>query len=128
MSELKRELFPEDETADVSVEGADGTAGTQRSALAKKRRRRRRLTLAVLPTMLTLGNAVCGLASISVAMSVSPNEPDGHALFVAGILIFAGMLFDALDGSAARMTGQESQFGAQLDSLCDAITFGTARL
>jgi CDP-diacylglycerol---serine O-phosphatidyltransferase len=47
-------------------------------------------------------------------------------LFVAGLLIFGGMLFDALDGSAARMTGQSSEFGAQLDSLCDAITFGAA--
>ena len=36
------------------------------------------------------------------------------------------MLFDALDGSAARLTNQTSDFGAQLDSLCDAISFGVA--
>lgn len=91
-----------------------------------RRRRKRRLTLAVLPAMLTLGNGVCGLASIAVATSISLPWTPQEQLFVAGILIFAGMLFDALDGSAARMTGQSSEFGAQLDSLCDAITFGAA--
>ncbi len=89
-------------------------------------RRRRRLTLAVLPTLLTLGNGVCGMASIAVATSALLDWTNEEQLFVAGLLIFGGMLFDALDGSAARMTGQSSEFGAQLDSLCDAITFGAA--
>jgi len=82
--------------------------------------------LAVLPTMLTLGNGVCGMASIAVAVSVSLPWENDQKLFVAGLLIFIGMLFDALDGSAARLTNQSSQFGAELDSLCDAITFGAA--
>lgn len=89
-------------------------------------RRRRRLTLAVLPTLLTLGNGVCGMASIAVATSALLDWTNEEQLFVAGLLIFGGMVFDALDGSAARMTGQSSEFGAQLDSLCDAITFGAA--
>ncbi|MGB7347349.1 MAG: CDP-diacylglycerol--serine O-phosphatidyltransferase [Pirellulaceae bacterium] len=94
----------------------------------KKRRRPRRLTLAVLPTMLTLGNAVCGLAAIAILLSNAESLAWAaeQKLFVAGLLIYGGMLFDALDGSAARMTGQASEFGAQLDSLCDAVTFGTA--
>ncbi|RPH81658.1 MAG: CDP-diacylglycerol--serine O-phosphatidyltransferase [Planctomycetaceae bacterium] len=91
-----------------------------------RRRKRRRLTLAVLPTLLTLGNGVCGMASIAVATSALLDWTNEQQLFVAGLLIFAGMVFDALDGSAARMTGQSSEFGAQLDSLCDAITFGAA--
>ncbi|WP_442505926.1 CDP-diacylglycerol--serine O-phosphatidyltransferase [Novipirellula sp. SH528] len=89
-------------------------------------RRKRKFNLAVLPTLLTLGNAVCGLAAISVAMSDSIARQPEEKLFIAGVLIFIGMVFDALDGSAARLTGQESRFGAELDSLCDAITFGTA--
>ncbi len=89
-------------------------------------KKRRRLTLAVLPTLLTLGNGTCGLGAIAVATSATLNWPDEQKLFVAGVLIFVGMLFDALDGSAARMTGQSSQFGAELDSLCDAISFGAA--
>ncbi|WP_231617208.1 CDP-diacylglycerol--serine O-phosphatidyltransferase [Novipirellula aureliae] len=92
----------------------------------KGKRSKRRINLAFLPTILTLGNAVCGLAAISVAVSVNLPWADETKLFVAGVLIFAGMVFDALDGSAARMTGQESRFGAELDSLCDVITFGVA--
>lgn len=91
-----------------------------------RRHKPRRLTLAVLPTLLTLGNGVCGMASIAVATSALLDWTSEEQLFVAGLLIFAGMVFDALDGSAARMTGQSSEFGAQLDSLCDAITFGAA--
>jgi CDP-diacylglycerol--serine O-phosphatidyltransferase len=47
-------------------------------------------------------------------------------LFAAGCLIFAAMLFDALDGAAARWANQVTGFGAQLDSLCDAVSFGAA--
>ena len=101
-------------------------ANEKRLKRQKNRKRRREATLAVLPTLLTLGNGVCGLAAIAVAMSVNLDWDLETKLMVAGLLIFGGMLFDALDGSAARMTGQESDFGAQLDSLCDAITFGTA--
>ncbi len=135
MSELKRGLFPRPRRARSASSEAEDAAG--RSTLTsngrrrqkrkkKKKKRQRRLTLAVLPTMLTLGNGVCGMAAIAVAMSVHLQWPDEQKLLVAGIFIFAGMLFDALDGSAARMTGQASKFGAELDSLCDAITFGVA--
>lgn len=107
-----------------------GRSPLQRSndhwAAGGKRKRKRMLTLAVLPTLLTLGNGVCGMAAIAVATSALLDWTVEQQLFVAGLLIFGGMLFDALDGSAARMTGQSSEFGAQLDSLCDAITFGAA--
>lgn len=82
--------------------------------------------LSVLPTALTLGNGVCGMGSVGVTMSQTLPWDDETRLFFAGALIFAGMLFDLFDGHAARITGQESQFGAELDSLCDAITFGVA--
>jgi len=85
---------------------------------------------AVLPTLLTLGNAACGFGSITVAAKVGP-EPleDINSLLllsIAASLIFLAMLFDLLDGSAARWAKQTSDFGAQLDSLCDAISFGVA--
>lgn len=114
------------------AEGDPGPGGRSLRGRLRRRRdktkRRRRITLAVLPTMLTLGNGVCGLAAIAIAISpeTSLQWPEEQKLFAAGLLIFGGMLFDALDGSAARLTGQASQFGAELDSLCDAITFGTA--
>jgi CDP-diacylglycerol--serine O-phosphatidyltransferase len=47
-------------------------------------------------------------------------------LLLAGLLIFAAMIFDMLDGTAARWMRQSSRFGAELDSLCDAISFGVA--
>ncbi len=133
MSELKRGLFP-NRYRDRSPNGnstdqdPNGNGRRPKKVRKKKRKRKRRVTLAVLPTLLTLGNAVCGLAAIAVMMDIDTNVAGDQQqrLFIAGILIFAGMLFDALDGSAARMTGQESKFGAELDSLCDAITFGTA--
>lgn len=137
MSELKRSLHGNPEIVDdvdlddervlrIDQEDARSPRHYRSGRRRKRRRRRRRLTLAVLPTVLTLSNGVCGLAAIAVAMSVNLPWDNETKLLVAGILIFGGMLFDALDGSAARMTGQESRFGAELDSLCDAITFGAA--
>ena len=136
MSELKRGLHPKPTVIEEdTIDGPEPPSATPEKAAKTRRlirrrrlhgRKRRRLTLSVLPTLLTLGNGVCGLAAIAVAMSVNLPWDNETKLLVAGSLIFAGMLFDALDGSAARMTGQESQFGAELDSLCDAVTFGTA--
>jgi len=90
------------------------------------RKIRHRKVFAVLPTLLTLCNAACGFGAISIAAKVGPDHFQGLELFTAAKLIFLGMLFDALDGSAARLTNQTSNFGAQLDSLCDAISFGVA--
>lgn len=81
---------------------------------------------AVLPTLLTLGNAACGFGAITFAAKVGPANVEGNELFIASVLIFLGMVCDMLDGSAARWMKQASEFGAQLDSLCDAITFGAA--
>ena len=86
---------------------------------------RREKVFAVLPTMLTLGNAACGFGAITFAAKWSGGDP-ALSLFIASCLIFLSMVFDALDGSAARLTKQTSEFGAQLDSLCDAISFGAA--
>jgi CDP-diacylglycerol--serine O-phosphatidyltransferase len=80
----------------------------------------------VLPTLLTLGNAACGFGAITFAAKVGPANVDGNELFIAAILIFLAMLFDMLDGSAARWAKQTSDFGAQLDSLCDGVSFGVA--
>lgn len=86
---------------------------------------KKRKVFAVLPTMLTLGNAACGFGAITYAANWSGLDP-ATSLFTASCLIYLAMVFDALDGSAARWTKQTSEFGAQLDSLCDAISFGAA--
>jgi CDP-diacylglycerol--serine O-phosphatidyltransferase len=85
--------------------------------------------IAILPTLLTLGNAVCGFASIHYASKIGLRMPDEQArqyFELSGVLIFAAMLFDVLDGYVARLSKSASDFGGQLDSLCDAISFGLA--
>lgn len=95
--------------------------------------------VAVIPTLLTLCNAVCGFASIAVASKIPgtiavagqirTDEVQAQIdwLFtVSGWLIVAAMIFDTLDGYVARMSRTTSLFGLQLDSLCDAISFGLA--
>jgi len=91
------------------------------------RKTRRQKVFAVLPTLLTLCNAACGFGAITIAAKIGPEEiGDPELLVTAATLIFLAMLFDMLDGSAARLTNQTSDFGAQLDSLCDAVSFGVA--
>ena len=51
---------------------------------------------------------------------------DDPSLFYASLFIFAAMVFDSLDGAVARWTHQTTKFGGELDSLCDAISFGVA--
>ena len=93
-----------------------------------EKRTRRQKMVAVLPTMLTLGNAACGFGAITFAAKVGPEDlPTGESLlFISALLIFLAMLFDMLDGGAARLTNQTSEFGAELDSKCDVISFGVA--
>lgn len=83
-----------------------------------------RPSIPVLPTLLTLGNGVCGLASASFAAQAAAGQ-HGPLIF-AGVLIFVAMVFDVLDGGAARLLRQTSRFGGELESLCDAVSFGVA--
>ena len=101
--------------------------------------------------MFTLGNLICGFFAIvvaarvdsptSVEMSRAPDivfrhpgtavrqfDPtdDTHNCMLSGWLIFLAMIFDALDGHVARLSRTSSDFGAELDSLCDMVTFGVA--
>jgi len=88
-------------------------------------------TLSILPSLLTLGNAFCGFLAIAkivdgaVALPASPEVFADHLVDAAWLVLLA-MVFDALDGKVARMTSASSEFGGQLDSLCDAISFGVA--
>ncbi len=89
-------------------------------------------SISMLPSLFTLGNLVCGFFAIVVAANLErPTSPafdpiDSQYLLISGWLIFLGMVFDALDGQVARLSKATSDFGAQLDSLCDVVTFGVA--
>lgn len=76
-------------------------------------------------SLITLGNLACGVAAMIWA-SEALRRGDVAVLEYAGWLIVLATIFDALDGKVARMTHSASNFGAQLDSLADAITFGVA--
>lgn len=84
----------------------------------------------IVPTLLTLGNAVCGLASIAYASRIGKDgfsrELDPFYLAASGWFILAAMGFDAADGYFARLFKSTGRFGAELDSLCDAVSFGAA--
>ncbi len=94
-----------------------------------KKHRKRRRGVALLPSLFTLGNCLCGFASINYAsQAVDPNVDQVFALHfvIAACFIFAAMVFDMFDGFVARLTRSTSDFGAQLDSLADMVSFGIA--
>jgi CDP-diacylglycerol--serine O-phosphatidyltransferase len=87
-----------------------------------------------LPSLATLGNAICGFGSIYVTF-MDPNALSNdpwtlflikHHFLAAAYLLFIAMLFDALDGRLARFARHTTDFGGQLDSLADVISFGAA--
>jgi CDP-diacylglycerol---serine O-phosphatidyltransferase len=85
--------------------------------------------IAILPTLLTLGNGICGYVAITYASKVMPSEKPAdvdHYFAMAGWFILFSMVFDMLDGYVARLSRTASKFGGELDSLCDAISFGAA--
>lgn len=76
-------------------------------------------SLRLLPGALTLGNLMCGLGAIGLAAAGAP-------LWQAAALVGLGLLCDLFDGRAARALGTDGDFGTQLDSLADVVSFGVA--
>ncbi len=88
---------------------------------AQKRPRRLRRGIFLLPSLFTVANLLCGYYAC-IASLVGRNEDFDHAAKAIGIAI----LFDSLDGRIARMTGTNTDFGVQFDSLADVVSFGIA--
>jgi CDP-diacylglycerol--serine O-phosphatidyltransferase len=86
--------------------------------------RRLRKGLYILPSLFTTANIALGYYAILQITHGSATEP-WHFDFAAKAIGFA-VLFDGLDGRIARVTGTSSDFGRELDSLADVITFGVA--
>lgn len=72
----------------------------------------------ILPSLFTLGNLAAGVMSILFAAN--------DHLTMAAWSIIAGIVMDMLDGRVARLANATSEFGMELDSLCDLVTFGVA--
>ncbi len=71
-----------------------------------------------IPNLITLANLTCGLFAITFSFQGN--------LINASILIFLGAFFDFLDGFFARILNATKEFGKQLDSMADMVTFGVA--
>jgi CDP-diacylglycerol---serine O-phosphatidyltransferase len=116
-----------------------------REAQDGRRRSRFRKGVFVIPSLLTTANIFCGFYSImeslagarwvSLALSGSGGgasiDPSGMAEAAAhfdraAITIGFAALFDLLDGRVARMTNSTSEFGLELDSIADVVSFGIA--
>ncbi|MBN2871671.1 MAG: CDP-diacylglycerol--serine O-phosphatidyltransferase [Halothiobacillaceae bacterium] len=80
--------------------------------------RRRRKAIYLLPNLFTTGALFAGFFAIVTAV---------QGEFVpAALAVFVAMVLDGMDGRVARMTGTESEFGVQFDSLSDVVSFGIA--
>jgi CDP-diacylglycerol--serine O-phosphatidyltransferase len=100
----------------------NGGYGTRHRGEASRRR-----GMYVLPSLFTAGNIGAGYFAITqtIAAIASANNAADHLNWAAIAILFA-IPFDALDGRIARMTNTCSDFGRELDSLADVITFGVA--
>ena len=79
----------------------------------------------LLPSLFTAGNLAAGYFSITQAIAAISGNAQTHLDWAAIAILFA-IPFDALDGRIARMTNTTSEFGKELDSLADLVTFGVA--
>lgn len=71
-----------------------------------------------LPNTFTALNMACGFASIVFAMK--------GQFYMGSMILLLGAIFDSVDGRVARLTGTQSSFGEQFDSISDVISFGMA--
>ena len=98
----------------------------QAMAQAKSKARLRR-GMFLLPSLFTVGNIAAGYFAITQTIAAIGSNGNAHQhLDWAAIAILVAIPFDSLDGRIARMTNTTSEFGKELDSLADVITFGVA--
>ncbi len=90
----------------------------------KRKSLRLRRGIYLLPSMFTVANLLCGYYAVVATLLASAEHMDNfdHAAKAIGYAI----LFDSLDGRVARMTGTNTEFGKQFDSLADVVSFGIA--
>lgn len=77
-----------------------------------------RITRSIVPNLLTLANLFSGFLTIVYAAQEN--------YLLSAVFILVASIFDMLDGFMARLINATSEFGVELDSLCDAVSFGIA--
>lgn len=87
-----------------------------------------RVTRSIIPNLFTLANLFCGFAAIVTLMEGFGADHDALIVAVqrASVFILMAGIFDMLDGMVARLVRSASEFGVELDSLCDTVSFGLA--
>lgn len=91
-----------------------------------------RKTVYVVPSLLTTANIFCGfysvMESLQAVQKLALENVDAASDHFdrAALNIGVAVLFDFLDGRIARMTGATTQFGIELDSIADVVSFGIA--
>jgi CDP-diacylglycerol--serine O-phosphatidyltransferase len=114
-------------------------------AQARRLRQRFRKGVFVIPSLLTTANIFCGFYSVMESLAgikalALADQSRGLDFVIdpgfltaatehfdrAAIVIGFAALFDLLDGRVARMTNATSEFGLELDSIADVISFGIA--
>ncbi len=81
-----------------------------------------RKAMFVLPNLFTCSSIFLGF----YAMTLCAGDASPAQLNQAALSIFFAIFFDAFDGRVARMTKTQSDFGVELDSLADVVSFGAA--
>lgn len=76
----------------------------------------------VLPNLFTVTSIFCGF----YALTLCAQEATPMQLYQGALAIFFAMFFDGFDGRVARLTKTQTQFGVELDSLADIVSFGVA--
>jgi CDP-diacylglycerol--serine O-phosphatidyltransferase len=103
------------------------TKAQRRQKRAARRRKRMVASIAILPSLLTLSNGLLGFAAIAVATRHEVAFATALSNQALAVWLLVGAMFcDMFDGRVARMTHMTSDFGGQLDSMCDIISFGVA--
>ncbi len=74
----------------------------------------------IIPNVVTSLNILCGTLAIYITLS-TPED-----IYKASFLIFLASIFDFLDGFLARLLKAQSEFGKQMDSFADLVSFGLA--
>ncbi|MFI5105662.1 MAG: CDP-alcohol phosphatidyltransferase family protein [Terriglobales bacterium] len=87
-------------------------------------KRRMRKGMYILPSLFTAANMGAGYYAIT--QTLQGTQTDFRHFDLAALAIGIAVLADGLDGFVARLTGTTSNFGRELDSLADVITFGVA--
>ena len=107
------------------VEAQIAARQTARSGYNAAAMNEREPRIYVLPTMMTAGNILSGFVAILQIFKGRAGEITEH-YYWAILAILGACLFDVLDGRVARLGGQESPFGRELDSIADIVSFGVA--